>query len=633
MATVTGSKRPAEVALVADGAEPAIPNTSMLAIPARKLTKTQRRRERRQTPAEKLEYQYRIQVQKCAQENNATRALEVYEQMKSEGMNVAPYIYNVVINVCSKANDPAAFKDGAYKVYQDMKQANASSKQRKKSDSGEPIYSAMIKLCSKAQDFDACETIIAEMEAAKVEPKLRTFGPLLQAHSDAGNLDKCIWVHEKLLSYELELTEDDYVALLRACVKTGNSERFYAFLESFIDEIWQPNLSTWDVLKDWFNSEAAQVDGRKWRITEGTVSKEGVCSVTGDQLQSVELSAEVTTELLAKIEKLVRTDEKRMAQWDEFKQWLEEFGPFDVVIDAANVGYCNQNFDGRRTDRERERERERGRWSAPNVESVDLDTLLEAPSPPANKDKVARRRRKKRQSLSERFHAPRRHAASAARPPRAPSFDEPNPLNRSRLHRSRTETGRRPAPMPEEDPAPIYHSYEDPGYLAGDPIELQPFDADCILGSPINSPSVIHARWGEPVDDPDEENLCTEFKPNPFKLGFCINCMKQHDVKDDGEVVAMKEYKRIARPTIAKTAANALDNPSAIPIPRSSITMMSDSGRESDIDLAQLLAQRRDVLMKLDRLDKQKTILKRQQSAGTMGRRTGALIRVFLRKF
>ncbi|ETN03723.1 hypothetical protein, variant 4 [Phytophthora nicotianae INRA-310] len=324
----------------------AIPNTSMLAIPARKLTKTQRRRERRQTPAEKLEYQYRIQVQNCAQENDATRALEVYEQMKSEGMNVAPYIYNVVINVCSKANDPAAFKDGAYKVYQDMKQANASSKQRKKSDSGEPIYSAMIKLCSKAQDFDACETIIAEMEAAKVEPKLRTFGPLLQAHSDAGNLDKCIWVHEKLLSYELELTEDDYVALLRACVKTGNSERFYAFLESFIDEIWQPNLSTWDVLNDWFNSEAAQVDGRKWRITEGTVSKEGVCSVTGDQLQSVELSAEVTTELLAKIEKLVRTDEKRMAQWDEFKQWLEEFGPFDVVIDAANVGYCNQNFDG-----------------------------------------------------------------------------------------------------------------------------------------------------------------------------------------------------------------------------------------------------------------------------------------------
>ncbi|KAF4136595.1 Protein-only RNase P domain-containing protein [Phytophthora infestans] len=332
MASLAGSKRPA---LAADGSEP-----------ERKLTKTQRRRERKQTPAEKLEYQYRIQVQKCAQENDATRALEVYEQMKREGVNVAPYIYSVVINVCSKADDPAAFKNGAYNVYQDMKQASAASKQKKKSDSSEPMYSAMIKLCSKAQDFDTCEIIITEMEVAKVDPKLRTFSPLLQALSDAGNLDKCIGVHEKLLSHELELTEDDYVALLRASVKAGSGERFYAFLDSFIDEIWQPSLSTWDVLKEWFNSEAARMNGRTWKITEGSVSREGVCFVTGDQLQSVELSAKSTAELLAKIENLVRTDEKRMTQWDEFKQWLEEFGPYDVVIDAANVGYCNQNFEG-----------------------------------------------------------------------------------------------------------------------------------------------------------------------------------------------------------------------------------------------------------------------------------------------
>jgi len=36
------------------------------------------------------------------------------------------------------------------------------------------------------------------------------------------------------------------------------------------------------------------------------------------------------------IETLVRTDDKRVQQWDEFKAWL----------DAANVGYFNQNFDG-----------------------------------------------------------------------------------------------------------------------------------------------------------------------------------------------------------------------------------------------------------------------------------------------
>lgn len=147
----------------------------------------------------------------------------------------------------------------------------------------------------------------------------------------------------------------------------------------------------------------------------------------------------------------------------------------------------------------------------------------------------------------------------------------------------------------------VYHSYDDPGYMGADHnIELMHFDSDCILGSPLNSPSVIHARWGEPVDDPDEESVCTEFRPNPFKLGFCVNCQKQHDVTDGGDVVSEKNYKKIARPVTSRTAANALDNPAALdnaPMPKD---------RESDVDLAALLAQRRDILLKLGKLEQEK---------------------------
>lgn len=46
------------------------------------------------------------------------------------------------------------------------------------------------------------------------------------------------------------------------------------------------------------------------------------------------------------IESLVMTDERRTDQWEAFKEWLDEHGPFDVVIDAANVGYFNQNYAG-----------------------------------------------------------------------------------------------------------------------------------------------------------------------------------------------------------------------------------------------------------------------------------------------
>lgn len=166
----------------------------------------------------------------------------------------------------------------------------------------------------------------------------------------------------------------------------------------------------------------------------------------------------------------------------------------------------------------------------------------------------------------------------------------------------------------------MYHSYEDPGYLAGD-IALTHFDSDCILGSPPDSPTVIHARWGEPVDDPDEESVCTDYVPNPFKLGFCVNCQKQHEVTSAGDVVEKKEYKKITRPTVAKYAANALDNPAAVANSQASQAAAqaaslasqaqhSSGGRESDVDLAALLQQRRDVLLKLNALEKEKARIK-----------------------
>ena len=43
------------------------------------------------------------------------------------------------------------------------------------------------------------------------------------------------------------------------------------------------------------------MDRRKWTITEGAVSKQGVCSVTNNQLQSLELSPELEEALLVKV--------------------------------------------------------------------------------------------------------------------------------------------------------------------------------------------------------------------------------------------------------------------------------------------------------------------------------------------
>ena len=111
------------------------------------------------------------------------------------------------------------------------------------------------------------------------------------------------------------------------------------------------------------------------------------------------------------------------------------------------------------------------------------------------------------------------------------------------------------------------------------------------LGTPP-SPVEIHARWGEPADNPDEYSVCTDFEPNPFKLGFCRNCQRQHKVTTGGHVESIKVSNKIARPAVSKTATNA---------------SQQDVDRESDVDLAALLRERHRALANLARASKSKS--------------------------
>ncbi|DAZ94852.1 TPA: hypothetical protein N0F65_012541, partial [Lagenidium giganteum] len=289
------------------------------------------------TPEQRLAMDFRRKVEECAQQSDAARAVEVYAEMKAAGVQPTVYIQRCVINICAQAEDVASVKDQAFAVYDDM---------QKSASVDESTFSALIKICSKAQDFATCHTVFERLEERSVNPKLRTFSPMLAAYSETGALDKCLWVQAKAKEHGIGLAEPDFVHLLRVCVQTQNAEAFYNILDEFVDTILQPGPDAWEVLKAWFQSEAAREDGKGWRCEVGTVSTEGICSITGDQLQSLELSDEQTEALLAKIQDLVRTDEKRTSQWQEFVAWLDAQERFDVVLDAANIGYFNQNFDG-----------------------------------------------------------------------------------------------------------------------------------------------------------------------------------------------------------------------------------------------------------------------------------------------
>jgi hypothetical protein len=123
----------------------------------------------------------------------------------------------------------------------------------------------------------------------------------------------------------------------------------------------------------------------------------------------------------------------------------------------------------------------------------------------------------------------------------------------------------------------------------------------------------IHARWGELVVNPDEKTVCSNYEQNPFRIGFCVNCQRQHDFSASGHVLTTKEYKPI--PELNQWLLqhslnpNIIVNPDAVvgvgrPNMPKSRQKNVDGHRESDIDLTKFLRQKGDIFqLKLQESD------------------------------
>ncbi len=61
--------------------------------------------------------------------------------------------------------------------------------------------------------------------------------------------------------------------------------------------------------------------------------------------QAVDLSPEEYHAFAEGIASLARQKEKRPSDFDTFRAWLEENGPFGYVIDGANVALFGQNWE------------------------------------------------------------------------------------------------------------------------------------------------------------------------------------------------------------------------------------------------------------------------------------------------
>lgn len=150
------------------------------------------------------------------------------------------------------------------------------------------------------------------------------------------------------------------------CARRG--ERVYEMLHKLRASVRQVSEETVKIVEDWFLSETASEVGvdnwdvgkvregvvrggggwhgqgwlgkGKWNVVKAEMDKTGVCSSCGEKLVCIDIDPKETEEFVSSLSSLACQKEKK-ANFSHFQEWLKKHGPFDAVVDGANVGLIN----------------------------------------------------------------------------------------------------------------------------------------------------------------------------------------------------------------------------------------------------------------------------------------------------
>ena len=219
----------------------------------------------------------------------------------------------------------------------------------------EPTWSGLVKLRCLRGEAASALTHADAMVAAGVAPRLRTFAPILSSACSAGDralADACV---QRVANAGLSLGITEYLNLVclaadEAAVHATRGEvspssalpnalRQMAAIAPLLSEAQE------NYLHDTFNCDTgARRSG--WCIVEARTSLAGVCSVTGAHMRAFELDSRERAELVAVVPRLIGPKSK-VQEFIHFTSWLmqniETHGPFDYVLDGANIGFYGQS--------------------------------------------------------------------------------------------------------------------------------------------------------------------------------------------------------------------------------------------------------------------------------------------------
>ncbi|KAK3156580.1 hypothetical protein QOZ80_2AG0109090 [Eleusine coracana subsp. coracana] len=233
----------------------------------------------------------------------------------------------------------------------------------------EAALTAKARMAMSMGNSDMAFEVVKQMKDLSITPKLRSYGPALTSFCNSGDIEKAFEVEAHMLESGVKPQEPELETLLRACVVAQRGDKVYYLLHKFRTTVRQVSPSAAELFEAWFRCPTAPKVGKrkwdagavaeviedngggwhglgwlgrgKWTTTCSNIDRNGFCLACGEKLAIIDLDPEETEDFAAQVVKIA-TKRERNLNFQSFQKWMEKYGPFEAVVDAANVGLFSQ---------------------------------------------------------------------------------------------------------------------------------------------------------------------------------------------------------------------------------------------------------------------------------------------------
>ncbi|KAJ8617482.1 hypothetical protein MRB53_013668 [Persea americana] len=319
-----------------------------------------KKKRKNQTP----EMEFRFAIDTCSKNNDLSTALSLYEKAVSENLHLNQYHFNTLLYLCSNSLQRESAVDSGFRIFDHMLASKITPT--------EATITATARLAAAKCDGDlAFELVKKAISEYKILPRLRSYGPALFEFCREVEAVKAYEVEDHMVSMGILPEEQEIAALLKVSGDAGREERVYMYLHKLRNAVKCVSESTVEAIEGWFQSELASEVGSlnwdvglvkdvilrngggwhglgwlgkgKWEVQRASVGLEGSCGCCGERLVCIDVDRAETEKFAESISSLAMEREAK-SNFGEFKEWLDNHGEFEAVVDGANIGFYQQNF-------------------------------------------------------------------------------------------------------------------------------------------------------------------------------------------------------------------------------------------------------------------------------------------------